>query len=116
MNCGLMQGPFGSVGYTGGQASVLNMITEGVQGTSTGGDNGVGGPGYAQYMGTALSWVVNPYPGNPYAAARAYNSGSVTGTCLDDIVWGTASYANDIANRLLGWKADNGDPFSTQCV
>lgn len=92
------------------QNSILQMIREGVQGTSSGGPTGQGGPGYAQYL-EGLSWVEDAWPGNPYAAARAYNSGNV-GSNLDEVVYGVPSYASDIANRLLGWDG-KGEGFET---
>jgi hypothetical protein len=82
------------------------MIREGIEGTTTGGPTGQGGPGVVQYLNNDLSWVSNPYPGDPYAAARAYNSGSVQEN-LNSAPYGVASYANDIANRLLGWKGED---------
>lgn len=86
------------------RASILEMIHEGVQGTTSGGTTGNGGPGYVQILSGGLGWVNDPEPGNPYTAARVYNSGSVAADGnLDGVKWGTKSYANDIANRLLGW-------------
>lgn len=87
------------------KASILQIIREGVQGTISGGQTGLGGPGYVQFLSGGLSWVHNPQPGNPYTAARSYNSGSVASDGnLDRAEWGTSSYANDIANRLIGWN------------
>lgn len=99
-----MQASYGSHSFDPNNAedSILQMVREGVEGTTSGGPTGFGGPGYAQYINGDLSWVMNADEGNPYAAARAYNSGTV-GDSLDDTLHGVASYANDVANRLLGW-------------
>ena len=109
-NCGMMQASYDSKSFDSSnpKESILQMIREGVQGTSTGGPNKEGGPGYAQYL-EGLSWVDDAWTGNPYAAARAYNSGRV-GKNLDVVEYGVESYANDIANRLLGWDG-KGDGF-----
>lgn len=86
------------------QDSILEMIREGVQGTTSGGPTGKGGPGYAQFLSGGLDWAADPKPGNPYTAARAYNSGSVAENGdLDEVKWGKRGYANDIAMRLVGW-------------
>ena len=112
-NCGIMQGPIGTQQLNPADAvhSIKQMVLDGVQGTSQ-------APGYAQYMGTGLTWVNNLFPGNPYAAARAYNSGNIDPSGnLDTMVWGTKSYSNDIGNRLLGWLNDApSDPFYANCV
>ena len=110
-NCGILQASYDSQSFdpSDAQSSILSMIREGVEGTTSGGETGEGGPGYAQYLNGDLSWVQNAYPGNPYAAARAYNSGAV-GSNLDVVEDGKASYSNDIANRLLGWDGI-GDGF-----
>lgn len=83
------------------------MIREGVQGATTGGPTGHGEPGYVQFLtheSSELGWVKNPEAGNPYTAARAYNSGSVADDGnLDKVEWETKGYANDIADRLIGW-------------
>ncbi|KAK5018600.1 hypothetical protein LTR60_001433 [Cryomyces antarcticus] len=107
-NCGLMQASYGSISFNpaDSQGSITEMIREGVQGTNSGGPYGGGGPGLVQFLNNVLSWVTNPWPGNPYAAARMYNSGHISNNNLDDLTgseWSTKSYANDIANRLLGW-------------
>lgn len=83
------------------------MIREGVQGTSS-------EPGLAQYMGSSLTWINNPEPGNPYYAVRGYNTGAISAD-LDEAKWGTPSYANDVANRLLGWTDVGSDPFDSSC-
>ena len=84
--------------------SIYQMIYDGTIGTN-------GGYGLAQDMdddGTHYPWQTNPYHGNPYAAARVYNSGHVEPSGnLDQAQWGTPSYVNSIANRLLGWDGSN---------
>lgn len=95
-DCGLMQASFNSHSFdpSNAEASILQMIREGVQGTTAGGKTGHGGPGYAQFLSGGLSWVHDPQPGNPYTAARSYNSGFVaTDGNLDKAKWGTESYA-----------------------
>jgi len=84
--------------------SIYQMIYDGTIGTN-------GGYGLAQDMdddGSHYPWQTNPYHGNPYAAARVYNSGHVEPSGnLDQAQWGTPSYVNSIANRLLGWDGSN---------
>lgn len=104
-----MQAAGGSVTFDASQAraSIRQMIEDGVQGTSS-------GPGLVQYMGTDPSYAYtnNRWPNNPFSAARCYNSGSVDPSGnLDDAEWGVRSYANDVANRLLGW-----DGLDTGCA
>ena len=67
------------------QGSILQMVKDGVLGTST----GAGLTGCLQQTG------------NIYAAFRMYNSGSVNKDNLSSGV-GTPSYVSDIANRLMG--------------
>lgn len=51
---------------------------------------------------------VKPIHRNPYQALRAYNSGECsTGGNLNCAQYGTPSYVNDIANRLIGWDGTN---------
>ncbi|KAL1587997.1 hypothetical protein WHR41_03190 [Cladosporium halotolerans] len=89
LHCGLMQASFNSHSFDpwNAEASILQMIREGVQ--------------------VSFWWFElgsRPAAGQPYTAARSYNSGSVaTDGNLYEAKWGTASYANDIANRLIGW-------------
>ncbi|KAJ9626945.1 hypothetical protein H2203_003402 [Taxawa tesnikishii (nom. ined.)] len=112
-NCGLMQASYNSHSFefVNAAASILQMIQEGVMGTTSGGPTGQGGPGYAQFFDDTVPWVKNPYPNNPYAAARLYNSGVIADSgSLDDVKLGVQSYANDVANRLLGWDG-NGAGF-----
>lgn len=81
------------------------MVREGVQGTTSGGETSLGGPGYVQLLSGGLSLVHDQEPGNSHTAARSYNSGSLASDGnLDKAEWGTAGYANDIANRLIGWN------------
>ena len=40
-----------------------------------------------------------------YAGARKYNSGSVDLQDLGQSFGSTASYASDVANRVMGWAA-----------
>jgi len=99
-NCGLMQANHGSVSYnpSNSQASINQMVTDGVEGTTQ-------GPGYVQYLngGSAYTYT-HCASGNPYAAARAYNTGSCSkGGNMNCAQWGTASYTTDVANRLIGW-------------
>lgn len=66
--------------------SILQMVQDGTQGTQD-------GPGLVQGLNTY---------GDPYTAARYYNSGKV----LDDLSQtnsGTPCYVSDVANRLTGW-------------
>ncbi|KAF8306418.1 hypothetical protein DL93DRAFT_218093 [Clavulina sp. PMI_390] len=105
-NCGLMQANHGSVSYNSGNsaASILQMVRDGTEGTSQ-------GPGYVQYLdgGSAYAYTNCPL-NNPYGAARAYNTGScATDKGLHCAKYGTPSYVNDIANRLVGWNG-NGAP------
>ena len=85
-----MQAAPGSVSYdsSNSQASITHMVQDGTQGTSQ-------GDGYVQ--------LINQY-GNVYEAMRAYNSGSVDESDLDNAYGATASYVSDIANRLQGWN------------
>lgn len=69
------------------------MVIDCTQGTSSG-DGEVQG--------------INIY-GNIYEAARYYNSGQVNEGDLNDPQDATASYVNDIANRMTGW-VNNGGP------
>lgn len=105
-NCGLLQASYSSHSFDPSHpaSSILLMIREGVQGTTTGGPTGQGGPGFAQFLSGGLDWTNDPQPGNPYTAARAYNSGEVAeGGDLDSVKWGKRAYVNDVANRLVGW-------------
>lgn len=101
-----MQAGRGSVSYDpkAPAASIRQMVVDGVQGTAD-----RGGYGLAHYVGagSSMAWTNDRWPGNPYVAARLYNSGVVGASgSLDDISGSkgsTESYANDVANRLVGW-------------
>ncbi|KAF7186000.1 hypothetical protein HII31_12663 [Pseudocercospora fuligena] len=89
-NTGLMQAHNGHE-YTKKhqQASIVAMIQDGVQGTK---------------KGNGIVQELNAYSGNPYAAARAYNSGYIPSSGdLSEAAGATACYVSDIANRLTGW-------------
>jgi hypothetical protein len=66
--------------------SILTMIREGTEGTST-------GDGLKQLF---AKW------GNWYEAFRAYNSGSVNQGNLSDGLGATNLYVSNVANRLQG--------------
>lgn len=70
---------------------VLQMISNGVKGTET-------GLGLKQCIQDAGTVGASKY----YRAARLYNSGAVVDTDLS-IGDGTACFASDVANRLMGW-------------
>ena len=68
--------------------SILAMVQDGTQGTST---------------GDGLVQTLNQY-GNYASAARAYNSGYIPKSGdLSQAAGATACYVSDIANRLTGW-------------
>ncbi|KAJ8064838.1 hypothetical protein OCU04_007147 [Sclerotinia nivalis] len=92
-NPGLMQS-VGGVKFVGNSASasaqassIHQMIVDGTQGTT---------------QGDGLVQCINQF-GNIYEAARYYNSGEVDKSNLNDAEGATASYVNDIANRMTGW-------------
>lgn len=108
-----MQANAGSTSFdpSNPESSIKQMIEEGVQGTTE-------GPGIVQYMGTdpTYAYTNNRWPNNPFTAARCYNSGSInTNGDLDDAAYGTKSYTNDIANRLIGWDGLNTGCIQAQC-
>lgn len=115
-NCGLMQGPTGSCSYNPSSpyTSIKQMISDGVYGTSQ------SQTGYVFYIQDAPSM---PYyniqnPGNPYEAARCYNSGQINsdGNLNEIAGYGTQAYVNDVANRLRGWDGDSeGCQKAAQC-
>lgn len=80
--------------------SILLMIQDGVQGTED---------------GWGLVQLLNTY-GDPYSAARGYNSGHIPKSGdLSEAAGATACYVSDIANRLTGWvNADSTCPGSSQ--
>lgn len=79
--------------------SILLMIQDGVQGTED---------------GWGLVQLLNAY-GDPYSAARGYNSGHIAKDGnLSDAAGATACYVSDVANRLTGWvNADSTCPGSS---
>ena len=84
-NPGLMQSHNG-VSFDGSKASVLQMIQDGVQGTSS-------GDGLVQGLQKT---------GNLFAAARMYNSGQMDSSNLSNAMGATASYCSDLANFVMG--------------
>ena len=93
-NPGLMQSHNG-VKFNAADAtnSITQMIKDGVTGTSS---------------GDGLVQLINQY-GDPWKAARAYNSGSIAPSGnLNDGNGATASYVMDVANRLRGWSMNPG--------
>lgn len=66
--------------------SILQMVRDGTEGTP---------------FGAGLRQLYAQH-GNYYAAFRAYNSGSVNQSDLNDPVGATGSYIRDAANRLMG--------------
>jgi hypothetical protein len=88
------------------------MVEDGVYGVNAqaSGHAPSGWPGLLQYFtGNNLGWVSLPagMQQNPYVAARLYNSGNMDPS--GDINVSpydptTMSYANDVANRLIGWN------------
>ena len=93
-NPGIMQSHNG-VSYSASdpQGSITQMVRDGTQGTSS---------------GDGLVQLINKY-GNIWSAARAYNSGSIASSGdLNNGNGATASYVNDIANRLTGWSMTPG--------
>ena len=94
-NTGLMQSHNGHT-YTSKHSakSILSMVQDGTQGTK---------------KGNGLVQELNAYYGNPYAAARAYNSGYIPASGeLTEAAGATKCYVSDIANRLTGWvKAES---------
>lgn len=80
------------------EKSMLLMVQDGTQGTK---------------KGNGIVQELNAY-GNPYAAARAYNSGYIDKSGDLSVAAGaTACYVSDLANRLTGWvKATSSCPGS----
>lgn len=88
-NPGIMQSHAGvAFNPSDPQGSILQMVRDGTEGTSSG--DGLKQL-YAQYN-------------NYYEAFRAYNSGSVDQNNLNDPVGATATYVQSVANRLMGHK------------
>lgn len=70
------------------QKSILLMVQDGTQGTK---------------HGWGLVDNLNTY-GDPYKAARGYNSGYIPSSGdLSEAAGATACYVSDVANRLTGW-------------
>ena len=88
-NPGLMQSHNGdSYSKSDPWLSILLMIQDGVQGTK---------------YGDGLVQLLNIY-GDPYSAARGYNSGYIPKSGdLSEAAGATACYVSDVANRLTGW-------------
>ena len=88
-NPGLMQSHNGHSFSAAHQSlSILAMVQDGTQGTE---------------YGHGLVQNLNLY-GNPYSAARGYNSGYIPKNGdLSDAAGATGCYVSDIANRLTGW-------------
>jgi hypothetical protein len=88
-NPGLMQSHNGKAfDKSAASQSILQMITDGTQGTAD---------------GWGLVQNLNHY-GNVYKASRGYNSGYVPKSGdLSTAAGATACYVTDIANRLTGW-------------
>ncbi|KAI0965614.1 putative muramidase [Xylaria arbuscula] len=103
-NPGLMQSHNGSGTCAGVSpcptAEILQMVTDGVAGTSS-------GDGVQQTLATTSSNYGSSNAAAYYAAARLYNSGSVDYTNLNNGFTSTACYADDVANRLTGWTLAN---------
>ncbi|KAI4150595.1 MAG: hypothetical protein L6R39_002243 [Caloplaca ligustica] len=86
-NPGLMQSHNGvSFNPADPQGSILQMVRDGTEGTSS---------------GDGLKQLVARY-GNYYEAFRGYNSGSVNKNDLNDPVGATGDYVQKAANRLMG--------------
>jgi hypothetical protein len=75
-------------------SEVLQMITDGTAGTSS-------GDGLKQCLAQTGATDVSMY----YKAARVYNSGSIASTKNLGQGIATHCYASDIANRLTGWSS-----------
>ena len=94
-----MQASAGSVSFdpSNPAGSIQQMVVDGTQGTS-------GGAGYVQLLNGGPGLATTN--GSPYAAARAYNSGSIDANDLSNGITSTPSYVSDIANRLMGWDGN----------
>jgi len=92
-NTGIMQAHDGSdFDPQNPAASILRMVQDGTTGTW-----GTNSPN----PGDGLLQLYNQW-GNYYEAFRAYNSGSVDVSNLNDPEGAKASYVTDVANRLMG--------------
>ncbi|KAF2754414.1 hypothetical protein EJ05DRAFT_140893 [Pseudovirgaria hyperparasitica] len=123
-HCGLMQAGDGSQKYDPADpnGSIKAMIKDGVCGIAAEKDpGGQGKPGLLHYFNggaTLMGWIDQSLFGTPYAAARMYNSGSISNGNLNISPFDphTRAYANDIANRLQGWNGGRaGCDKSVQC-
>ncbi|EED16781.1 muramidase, putative [Talaromyces stipitatus ATCC 10500] len=88
--------------------TILQMITDGTEGTLDQGANG--GPGLKQLIEQAESKYHATDATKYYIAARLYNAGSVPDNLNLGAAGATACYSSDVANRLLGWSSG-----ATQC-
>ena len=88
-NPGLMQSHNGhSYSPSHSSESIMAMVQDGTQGTQ---------------HGDGLVQNLDRY-GDPYSAARGYNSGHIAASGnLSEAAGATACYVTDIANRLTGW-------------
>jgi LysM repeat protein len=93
VNRGIMQS-FNGVRFDANNpaGSITQMVTDGTNGTKET-MGALGGDGLVQDYG---KW------GNYYEACRAYNSGNVDITNLNDGLGATANYVQSVANRLMG--------------
>lgn len=94
-----MQAFTGSVSFNPNdlKGSILQMVRDGTQGTDV-------GPGYVQWISqNSQTQYAGSTQGNPYQAARGYNSGSINFGNLSDGKGATEAYVSDLANRLQGW-------------
>lgn len=88
-NPGIMQSHAGVAFNPGNpQGSILQMVRDGTEGTSS---------------GDGLKQLYARYH-NYYEAFRGYNSGSVNQNDLNDPVGATGTYVQSVANRLMGHK------------
>lgn len=88
-NPGIMQSHAGVAFNPGNpQGSILQMVRDGTEGTSS---------------GDGLKQLYARYH-NYYEAFRGYNSGSVDKNDLNDPVGATGTYVQSVANRLMGHK------------
>ena len=107
-----MQAYAGSVSYDPNNmaASILQMVRDGTEGTTQ-------GPGYVQWISqNDQTEYAGDTEGNPYQAARGYNSGQINFADLSDPKGATGSYVSDLANRLQGWNgASCGNHYWEDC-
>ena len=88
-NPGIMQSHAGvAFNPSDPQGSILQMVRDGTEGTSS---------------GDGLKQLYARY-NNYYEAFRGYNSGSVDQNDLNDPVGATGTYVQSVANRLMGHK------------